>query len=103
MGSVGDVMLISVGAEFKRALFVGQTKYNQTFRPYFEQNNVIVFSEDGSPAGTRILAPLPSYFRDPKQIKKMEQIAKRVNLDLQMSKIIAICPQFIWFRTFFFS
>ena len=52
-------MLISVGAEFKRALFVGQTKYNQTFRPTFESNNVIIFGEDGSPAGTRILAPMP--------------------------------------------
>ena len=95
LGSVGDVILITVGAEFRRALFVGQTKYHQTFKPFYESNNVIIFNDDGSPAGTRINAPIPSWFRDPKQIKRIEQQAARVNMDVQMSKVIAICPQFI--------
>ena len=92
---MGDVILITVGAEFRRALFVGQTKYHQTFKPFYESNNVIIFNDDGSPAGTRINAPIPSWFRDPKQIKRIEQQAARVNMDVQMSKVIAICPQFI--------
>jgi len=93
---VGDLILISVGAEFKRCLFVGQTKYNKTFKPYYDSNNVVVFNDDGSPSGTRILAPIPSWFRDPKEIKKIEQQANKIGWDVQMSKVLAICPQFVW-------
>ena len=95
LGSVGDLILISVGAEFKRCLFVGQTKYNKTFKPYYDSNNVVVFNDDGSPAGTRILAPIPSWFRDPKEIKKIEHQANKIGWDVQMSKVLAICPQFV--------
>jgi len=95
LGSVGDLILISVGAEFKRCLFVGQTKYNKTFKPYYDSNNVVVFNDDGSPSGTRILAPIPSWFRDPKEIKKIEQQANKIGWDVQMSKVLAICPQFV--------
>lgn len=65
-GTVGDLVLVSVGAEFKRGLILGMSKHHKTFRPYFDKNNVVLLNDDGSPAGTRILAPVPSWFKDPK-------------------------------------
>jgi len=94
-GTVGDLVLVSVGAEFKRGLIVGMSKHHKTFRPYFDKNNVVLLNDDGSPAGTRILAPVPSWFKDPKEIKRIEAQGQICNMDVQMNKLIAITGTFI--------
>jgi len=91
-GAVGDLCLITVDGEFKRALYVGQTKPNETFKAFYDTNMVVIIDDEGAPAGTRILAPLPSWLRDPKVHAKFEAYKFQ---DVQMNKILAICPRFV--------
>ena len=56
---MGDLALITVDGQFKRALYVGMAKQHQTMRPFYDTNMVVIVNDEGGPAGTRILAPLP--------------------------------------------
>ena len=67
-------------------------KGHKTFRPYYDTNMMVIINEEGGPAGTRILAPLPSWLRDPKEHKKYEQLKFQ---DIQINKILAVCPRFV--------
>ena len=53
---------------------------------------VVIVNDEGGPAGTRILAPLPSWLRD-KQVHKQYKAYKFQ--DVQINKILAICPRFV--------
>ena len=69
------------------------TKQYQTMRPFYDTNMVVVINEEGGPAGTRILAPLPSWLRD----KKVHELYKKYKFqDVQINKILATCPRFVW-------
>ena len=61
-------------------------------RPFYDTNMVVIVNDEGGPAGTRILAPLPSWLRD-KQVHKQYKAYKFQ--DVQINKILAICPRFV--------
>lgn len=65
---------------------------NETFKAFYDTNMVVIIDDEGAPAGTRILAPLPSWLRDPKVHAKFEAYKFQ---DVQMNKILAICPRFV--------
>lgn len=73
---LGDKVLLAIKGQMKKAIIVG---CRQTIRkpnvPQFDKNNVVLIDDDGNPIGTRILAPIPAFFRTRGDLAKIAAIA----------------------------
>lgn len=84
-GQVGDTVLLAIGGLMRRALIVGQKASMGPLKAKMDSNNVILINEDGTPEGTRITVPIPSFLRGVQSVKQRVQI----------SKVIAIAGRFV--------
>jgi len=70
----------------KRGYIVGHKMHETVVRhgiPRTDSNNMVLIDEAGNPAGTRILAPIPSCIR-------------KMNRSPDFAKILAIATKFVW-------
>nr|XP_039253678.1 39S ribosomal protein L14, mitochondrial-like [Styela clava]XP_039253679.1 39S ribosomal protein L14, mitochondrial-like [Styela clava] len=84
-GRVGDTVLLAIGGLMKRALIIGQKRSMGPMKARMDSNNVILINDDGTPDGTRITVPVPSFLRGIQSAKQRVQI----------SKVIAIAGRFV--------
>lgn len=80
VGKVGDVILLAINGEKRKALIVGHKMPSGPMKPRFDSNNVVLIDDNGSPLGTRIKVPIPSLLR-----KKQGEF----------SKVLAIAQRFV--------
>lgn len=63
-GTTGDRVMLAVRGQKVRGYIVGvRCKRLPLMQPSFDSNNVVLMNEDGTPMGTRIRVPLPSFLR----------------------------------------
>lgn len=84
-GKAGQMVLITIGGEKKKAFVVGQRQIMGHKMAKQDTNNVILLENDGNPTGTRITVPIPAWLRGHKPTR----------YNIQMSKIIAIAGRFV--------
>ncbi|KAI4884917.1 hypothetical protein NFI96_013217 [Prochilodus magdalenae] len=80
VGKVGDMVLLAIKGQKKKALIVGHKMPGERMTPRFDSNNVVLVEENGNPTGTRIKAPIPTHLR---------------KMDGDYSKILAIAQRFV--------
>ncbi|CAF0737511.1 unnamed protein product [Didymodactylos carnosus] len=73
---LGDKVLLAIKGQMKKAVIVGcKQLIPQPNMPRFDANNVVLIDDDGNPIGTRILAPIPAFFRTRGDLVKIAAIA----------------------------
>ncbi|CAF0969448.1 unnamed protein product [Rotaria sordida] len=73
---LGDKVLLAIKGQMKKAIIVGcQQRIRKPNVPQFDKNNVVLIDDDGNPIGTRILAPIPAFFRTRGDLAKIAAIA----------------------------
>ena len=77
VATIGDTVLLAVQGQKQKALVVGCRQCQKPNVPRFDANNVILIDYAGSPIGTRVKAPVPSFLRGRKDTAKIVAIAKR--------------------------
>jgi len=88
IGRIGDVVLVAIRGEMKKAIVVGVKKNQKTFVPRCDSNNIVLIEENGTPLGTRIHVPIPIILR---KILKEKTISKGPDY----SKLLALATRFI--------
>ncbi|XP_065904248.1 large ribosomal subunit protein uL14m-like isoform X2 [Dysidea avara] len=77
VATIGDTILLAVQGQKQKALVVGCRQSQKPNIPRFDANNVILIDNAGSPIGTRVKVPVPSFLRGRKDTAKIVAIAKR--------------------------
>ncbi|CAF1090072.1 unnamed protein product [Rotaria sp. Silwood1] len=73
---LGDKVLLAIKGQMKKAIIVGcRQRIRKPNIPQFDSNNVVLIDDDGNPIGTRILAPIPAFFRTRGDLAKIAAIA----------------------------
>ncbi|CAF2842075.1 unnamed protein product [Rotaria sp. Silwood2] len=73
---LGDKVLLAIKGQMKKAIIVGcRQRIRKPNVPQFDSNNVVLIDDDGNPIGTRILAPIPAFFRTRGDLAKIAAIA----------------------------
>ncbi|XP_007238576.3 39S ribosomal protein L14, mitochondrial [Astyanax mexicanus] len=80
VGKVGDVVLLAIKGQKKKALIVGHKMPGKRMTARFDSNNVVLIEDNGNPTGTRIKAPIPTHLR---------------RLEGDYSKLLAIAQRFV--------
>ncbi|CAM9911527.1 unnamed protein product [Lampetra planeri] len=80
VGKVGDMVLLAIRGEKRKALIVGHKMSSGVMTPRFDSNNVVLLEDNGSPTGTRIRVPIPTSLRSSER---------------QYSKVLAIASRFV--------
>ncbi|XP_017550903.1 39S ribosomal protein L14, mitochondrial [Pygocentrus nattereri] len=80
VGKVGDMVLLAIKGQKKKALIVGHKMPGERMTPRFDSNNVVLIEENGNPTGTRIKAPIPTHLR---------------RMEGDYSKLLAIAQRFV--------
>jgi len=76
MAGLGDKVLLAIKGQMKKAIIVGcRQRIRKPNVPQFDSNNVVLIDDDGNPVGTRILAPIPAFFRTRGDLAKIAAIA----------------------------
>jgi large subunit ribosomal protein L14 len=76
MAGLGDKVLLAIKGQMKKAIIVGcKQRIRKPNVPQFDSNNVVLIDDDGNPVGTRILAPIPAFFRTRGDLAKIAAIA----------------------------
>jgi len=87
IANVGDLVLVAVDGHKKQALVVGQRSMCGVGKTRMDSSNVIIMDQKtGSPEGTRITVPIPSWLRNHKPATKRP---------IDMSKVVAIATTFV--------
>ncbi|KAF2364405.1 Ribosomal protein L14P [Trinorchestia longiramus] len=87
-GVTGDRVLVTIKGEMKKAILVGCHQEQKAFIPKFDSNNAVLVDENGSPLGTRILAPIPTLLR-----KKLKDMSRPKGADY--TKLLSIATRFV--------
>ncbi|KAA0203373.1 hypothetical protein HAZT_HAZT011458 [Hyalella azteca] len=87
-GVTGDKVLVTVKGEMKKAIIVGCHQEQKAFIPKFDSNNAVLVDENGSPLGTRILAPIPTFLR-----KKLKEMSRSKGADY--TKLLSIATRYV--------
>lgn len=80
VGFLGDKVLVAIMGEKKRAYIVGLRQTQQANVPRFDNNNIVLVEDNGTPTGTRIRVPIPSCLR---------------NKEGDFTKILSIATKFV--------
>ena len=73
---LGDKVLLAIKGEMKKAIIVGcKQLVRKPNVPQFDSRNVVLIDDDGNPIGTRIIAPIPAFFRTRGDLAKIAAIA----------------------------
>ena len=72
----------------KQAILIGCHQIQRPLVPKFDSNNIVLIEPDGTPIGTRILAPIPTLLRS-----KLKGMSKSKGPDY--TKILAIATRFV--------
>lgn len=76
---------MTVMGQVKRGFIVGNKMHETRIQhgvPRMDSNNVVLLEDNGNPAGTRILAPIPSCIR-------------KMNRSPEFAKVLAIATKFV--------
>jgi len=73
-------VLVAIQGQKKRGYLVGLRQRQNAMIPRFDTNNLVLVEDNGTPTGTRIRVPIPSYLRGKKG---------------DFTKILAIATKFI--------
>ncbi|NXT87322.1 RM14 protein, partial [Anhinga rufa] len=76
VGKVGDMILLAIKGEKKKALIVGHKMPGPPMTPRFDSNNVVLVEDNGNPIGTRIKTPIPYILRQKGEFSKVLAIAR---------------------------
>jgi len=87
-GLPGDKVLCTVKGHMIKGILVGCHQDQLPFRPKFDSNNVVLISNDGSPLGTRILAPIPTHVR-----RRLKDLSRPKGADY--TKLLSICTKYV--------
>lgn len=66
IGYLGDKVLVAIMGQKKRGYLVGLRQRQQPMVPRYDTNNIVLVEDNGTPTGTRIRVPIPSYLRGKK-------------------------------------
>ncbi|XP_052272570.1 39S ribosomal protein L14, mitochondrial-like [Dreissena polymorpha] len=80
IGKIGDKVLLAICGEKKHGYIVGCKQKQKPNTPRFDNNNVVLVEENGTPTGTRIRVPIPSCLR---------------GKDGEFTKILSIATKFV--------
>ncbi|KAM4729501.1 large ribosomal subunit protein uL14m isoform 1-T3 [Anableps anableps] len=80
VGKVGDIVLLAIKGQKKKALIVGHKMPGERMTPRFDSNNVVLIEDNGNPTGTRIKVPIPTSLRQ---------------MEGDYSKVLAIASRFV--------
>lgn len=76
MAGLGDKVLLAIKGQMKKAVIVGcRQRVPKPNVPQFDSNNVVLIDDDGNPIGTRIVTPVPAFFRTRGDLAKIAAIA----------------------------
>ena len=76
MAGLGDKVLLAIKGQMKKAIIVGcKQRIRSPNVPQFDKNNVVLIDDDGNPVGTRIMSPIPAFFRTRGDLAKIAAIA----------------------------
>jgi len=64
--AVAVQVLVAIQGQKKRGYLVGLRQKQQAMIPRFDTNNIVLVEDNGTPTGTRIRVPIPSYLRGKK-------------------------------------
>lgn len=78
--TTGDMILVAVRGQKRKALVVGARKPQNPMIPRFQSNNIVLINDDGTPIGTRITVPIPHRLRE---------------MGNDITKILAIATKFV--------
>jgi len=87
-GLPGDKVLCTVKGHMIKGIIVGCHQDQLPLRPKFDSNNVVLINNDGSPLGTRILAPIPTHVR-----RHLKDSSRPKGCDY--TKLLSIATKFI--------
>jgi len=73
-------VLVAIMGQKKRGYLVGLRQRQEAMVPRFDSNNIVLVEDNGTPTGTRIRVPIPSYLRGKKG---------------DFTKILAIATKFV--------
>lgn len=88
VGKIGDVVLVAIKGEKKKAVLVGLKQKQRAKIPKFDSNNIALIDDNGTPLGTRIHVPIPTILRT---ILKEKTHAKGA----EYTKLLAISSRFL--------
>ncbi|RZB40466.1 39S ribosomal protein L14, mitochondrial [Asbolus verrucosus] len=88
VGYIGDKVLVAIKGEKKKAILVGLKQNQKPKVPKFDNNNIVLIDDNGTPLGTRIHVPIPTILRT---ILKEKTHAKGADY----TKILGIASKFI--------
>ncbi|KAK3872238.1 hypothetical protein Pcinc_022665 [Petrolisthes cinctipes] len=63
IGRTGDKVLVAIKGQKKQAILTGCHQDQFPLMPKFDSNNIVLVDENGSPLGTRIHVPIPTFLR----------------------------------------
>jgi len=85
---LGDKILVAIRGQKKKGILVG-LKANQVSKiPKFDNNNLVLIDDNGTPLGTRIHVPIPHILRT-----KLKE--KTHSKGANYTKLIAIASRFV--------
>ncbi|CAH1371042.1 unnamed protein product [Tenebrio molitor] len=88
VGLIGDKVLVAIKGEKKKAILVGLKQNQKPKVPKFDNNNIVLIDDNGSPLGTRIHVPIPTILRT---ILKQKTFAKGADY----TKLLGIASKFV--------
>ncbi|KAL0271616.1 UNVERIFIED_CONTAM: hypothetical protein PYX00_008653 [Menopon gallinae] len=88
VGTIGDLILVAIKGEKKKAIIVGCRQKQNDFIPRFDSNNIVLIDDTGTPIGKRILVPIPYLLRT--RLK-----AKNVKKGVDFTKLLALATHFV--------
>ncbi|XP_069679523.1 large ribosomal subunit protein uL14m [Periplaneta americana] len=88
IGTIGDKVLVAIRGEKKKGIIVGVKQTQPSLIPKFDNNNVVLIDDNGTPLGTRIHVPIPHILRT---LLKEKNIVKGADF----TKLLALATRFV--------
>ncbi|KAL3265938.1 hypothetical protein HHI36_010126 [Cryptolaemus montrouzieri] len=88
VGTIGDIVLVAIKGEKKKAVLVGLKQNQNPKVPKYDSNNIVLIDDNGTPLGTRIHVPIPTILRT---ILKEKTHAKGA----EYTKLLGIASKFV--------
>lgn len=88
VGYIGDKVVVAIKGEKKKGILVGLKQVQKPNVPRFDTNNIVLIDDNGSPLGTRIHVPIPSFLRT-----KLKSMTYAKGPDY--TKVLAIATRFV--------